>query len=155
MEIGFNAGHSAIAWLHSHPESTLQSFDLCSHAYTAATAEYVRRSFPGRFSLTCGDSTKTLPAFAAANPGKTFDTIHVDGGHSAPIPLSDIRASLSMAHASTKIVIDDTDIVESDGGWSGGDVTAAVRQVIDEGLVVIVEDPPSPCNKGNVVLRLA
>ena len=155
MEIGFNAGHSALIWLQGNPDLNLTSFDLCSHSYTQPTAEYVSKLFPGRFSLVCGDSTETVPAFAEANPGRAFDVIHVDGGHFEDMPLKDIRASFALSKPSTSIIVDDSCYVNTEG-WCGDTVDEAIKTVIDSGEATLHEDLPSAsCNWGNTVLRMA
>lgn len=44
-EIGFNAGHSAMEFLHASPGSTYVFFDLGEHAYTRPCADYIEAVF--------------------------------------------------------------------------------------------------------------
>lgn len=48
-ETGFNAGHGAFQWLAASDESTtLYSFDICTHTYSAQMSSYMLNHFPGR-----------------------------------------------------------------------------------------------------------
>ncbi len=58
MEIGFNAGHSALLFLMGNPTCTLQLFDLGDHAYTENCFDYLQQEFPNRLSIIWGDSTE-------------------------------------------------------------------------------------------------
>ena len=89
-EVGFNAGHSASAFLSTLPRTTVVSFDLCAWPYTNASFDQVRSEFgEDRLKLVCGDSQRTLPAYreALATHGSTggdggrFDAVFIDGGH--------------------------------------------------------------------------
>ena len=63
FEIGFNAGHSAIAWLAGSKKSRLFSFDIAAHDYVRPMADYIASQLPDRFSIAFGDSKVTVPAF--------------------------------------------------------------------------------------------
>ena len=61
MEIGFNAGHSALLFLAiTPPETKVVSFDLGEYAYVFAAKRYIDSVFPGRHTLVTGDSTNTI-----------------------------------------------------------------------------------------------
>eukprot|EP00439_Symbiodinium_sp_Y106_P077882 s410_g16.t1 len=51
VEIGFNAGHSALLMLTAHPKLQLIAFDLCEHAYTKPCFDILAAAFPGRLRL--------------------------------------------------------------------------------------------------------
>ena len=105
-ETGFNAGHSAFQWLVSSANTTkLFSFDICGHPYTLPMAEYITATFPGRFSLTCGDSTKTLPLMI--NLIHQCDLVIVDGGHSYDVALKDLFNFQKLANRDHHLVIID------------------------------------------------
>jgi predicted O-methyltransferase YrrM len=107
MEIGFNAGHSAEVFLANNPELTLLSFDLGFHAYGKVAKEYIDTKYPGRHQIIWGDSTKTVPEYINANPGKTFDLIFVDGGHMYDIAAADVASCAALANANTIVAVDD------------------------------------------------
>ncbi len=117
LEIGFNAGHSAVLFLEGAGAAadglTFTVFDLAEHAYVQPCLEYVHRAFTKtNIQYFEGDSTKTLPAFLAANPDKkgTYDVVHVDGGHDRDIVLSDVSAAVDLVRVGGLMILDDTNI---------------------------------------------
>eukprot|EP00966_Prymnesium_polylepis_P302415 6986830-Prymnesium_polylepis.1 len=60
LEIGFNGGHSATLALIANPKLDYHAIDLCEHNYTRRCFQLLRFRFPGRVTLTCGDSTVSL-----------------------------------------------------------------------------------------------
>lgn len=98
LEIGFNAGHSALILLISNPTSQITFFDICEHKYTLKCFQYLDKLFPNRMKLVSGDSTKTLPEFYSANKNKEFDLIHIDGGHTSTIANLDFYNSYKMCN---------------------------------------------------------
>jgi FkbM family methyltransferase len=119
MEIGFNAGHSALLFLAITPPTTkVVSFDLGEYAYVFAAKRYIDSLFPGRHTLVTGDSTVTIPKYEEqvahrmkdtnTAPPMRFDIIFIDGGHQNDIPLKDILNSQRLASgADTVVAIDD------------------------------------------------
>ncbi len=106
LEIGFNAGLSAAAFLEAHPQAHVVSFDLAERAYVAACAERLRARFPGRLHLVIGDSRETLPRFAALS-GNRFDLVLVDGGHTEEVCRADVRNARAAAAPDALVVVDD------------------------------------------------
>ncbi|KAI9018364.1 hypothetical protein DFJ74DRAFT_708559 [Hyaloraphidium curvatum] len=106
-ETGFNAGHSAVNFLSSNPDVHLYAFDLLGHNYSQAALEAVSALFPGRLHVTGGDSSVTLPAFAAEHGGGLCDFVSVDGGHWYEAAISDLRNFRKMAAPRNLVVIDD------------------------------------------------
>ena len=80
LEVGFNAGLGAAAFLEASPQAHVVSFDLALHPYVSACAERLRLRFPNRFHLVIGDSRATVPHYAARIGGR-FDLLLIDGGH--------------------------------------------------------------------------
>jgi hypothetical protein len=105
LEIGFNAGHSALLYLLANPYSKIHFFDLGEHQYSRMCFDYLNHNFPGRLSVTWGDSTVTIPQY----PITLFDFIHIDGGHTRFIAESDFHNCRSLARSHTLLMIDDYD----------------------------------------------
>lgn len=106
-ETGFNAGHSALRFL-VLSDAHVYEFDLGMHDYSHESAVFLQRSFPGRLTVTWGDSTVSLPNFSQANPSVKCDIIIVDGGHDFHVAMADLRNFMRMASTSHTLVIDDT-----------------------------------------------
>jgi hypothetical protein len=101
-------GHSAIAWLGSIPGAHLYSFDLGSHDYIGNGSLFVDRLFPGRLTLTLGDSVASVPRFFRENPLVFCDIVHVDGGHTFEIAMADLENLGARLTENGLIFIDDT-----------------------------------------------
>ena len=103
LEIGFNAGHSALLFLLSNPLSKLTVVDLLTHPYAQDCFDYLNTEFPSRLHLICGDSRTVLESLS----GQEFDLIHLDGGKELTIT-SDLSLTRGLAAPDHVIVIDDT-----------------------------------------------
>ena len=115
-EIGFNAGHSALYWLAASHKTSLLSFDIGVHAYSKVMADYMSLTYPGRFQIVWGSSTKSVPKFIneAQNSGHMIacDIIVVDGGHKYGEAIADLRNMRAFARSPRHLlVIDDTPCV--------------------------------------------
>lgn len=108
MEIGFNGGHSSEFFLSMNESVNITSFDLGEWDYVKVGKEYIDMTFPGRHVLVLGDSTKSINKYNIMNPGKKFDFIFVDGGHTYEIAMADLKNSAKFAHKDTIVAIDDT-----------------------------------------------
>ena len=106
-EIGFNAGFSSFAFLSASPDTRVVSFDLGEHAYTRTAKKLIDKKFPGRHTLVCGDSTKTLPDYKAKHPDLYFDLAFIDGGHDYEVAKADIVNMRSFCTAKSAVIIDD------------------------------------------------
>jgi len=106
-ETGFNAGDSAMRFL-AQSNATLYEFDLGRYDYSLAAANFTKDNFPGRFHITWGDSSVTVPAFHKAHPEVKCDLVIVDGGHSYDIALADLTNFMSMAAEKHVLFLDDT-----------------------------------------------
>lgn len=80
-EIGFNAGHSALAFLHGLSNANVLSFDLGVHEYVTVARDILQERYPGRLELVLGDSAETVPRYFAQNPHKRCNIIFIDGSH--------------------------------------------------------------------------
>ena len=105
-EIGFNLGHSAFMWLVGS-KAKLYSFDLGHHGYVRGMAEYMSKTFPGRFNITYGSSEKTVPEFTKANPDIKCNILSVDGAHTYHMAKTDMTNFQKLASNVKNVLIFD------------------------------------------------
>jgi len=98
LEVGVNAGHSALLALSSSAGLEYYGVDIVSHSYTNPCVDFLKSEFPGRVHLFPGDSREVLPWLAARGDEPGFDLLHVDGGHTTEVCLSDMTNCIRMAH---------------------------------------------------------
>ncbi len=110
LEIGINAGHSALWILHNNPQITYHGVDIYSHAYTHAAERFLKETFKDRVYFYQGDSVHMLPDIRARNHGIVFDVAHIDGLHTLDHCKTDTFNALSMSTEDSWIIIDDTDL---------------------------------------------
>lgn len=110
LEIGLNAGHSALLALYSNPTLHFFAVDIGTHAYTSHAATFLKEKFGHRFHFFHGDSLEVLPAIFLERPALRFDAIHLDGGHTAAILTADISNSIRMSENNATFIIDDINV---------------------------------------------
>jgi hypothetical protein len=98
LEVGVNAGHSALLALSSNPRLEYYGVDIMSHAYTAECVDFLKGEFPGRVHLFTGDSREVLPWIVSRRAELTFDLFHVDGGHTDEVCRSDMSNCIRIAN---------------------------------------------------------
>lgn len=104
LDIGFNAGHSAVLMLLSSPAVTVLSFDLGIQPYAQQCADYVARSFPGRFEVVWGDTRETLRRRLGTEPDHRFDLVFIDGGNSAETRRSNMQDCRRVAAVGSVVI---------------------------------------------------
>jgi predicted O-methyltransferase YrrM len=107
MEIGFNAGHSAIFMLVANPTLRLTCFDINEHKYTKPCADFVKEIFGDRFTIVYGDSTVTVAQYEHKQP---YDAAHIDGGHALTVAEKDWKNTYPLVRNGGIIVFDDTQL---------------------------------------------
>lgn len=107
LEIGFNAGYSALLMLMSNPHINLTCVDINSHKYTSNCFQTIKEDY-SNINIIYGSSTTILPDLHKQN--KTYDIIHIDGGHSRPLVKADVNNSIKLSHSGTHLIIDDTNL---------------------------------------------
>jgi hypothetical protein len=109
LEVGVNAGHSALLALSSNPRLEYYGVDILSHAYTAECVDYLKGEFPGRVHLFPGDSQEVLPWLVNRRAELTFDIFHVDGGHTSEVCQSDMTNCIRIARGQRgrHLILDD------------------------------------------------
>ena len=96
LEVGVNAGHGALLALSSNPRLEYYGVDILTHGYTVDCVDFLKGEFPGRVHLFPGDSREVLPWLAERRGELNFDLIHVDGGHTSEVCLSDMTYAVRM-----------------------------------------------------------
>lgn len=135
LEIGFNAGHSALTFL-QNPTASVTSIDLGAHAYCLGAKTFIDKVYPGRHTLIIGDSTQSLPRYIQEHPSSRFDVIFIDGGHDYEIAKADLYNCLKLAHDDTLIIMDDV-IMPTEGRdmeWTVGP-SRVWREAIADGRI--------------------
>ena len=103
LEIGFNAGHSALIMLLVNNKSKITIIDTCEPYYTEECFNYLNRLFPKRLKLVKGDSTKVVDELK----GEKFDLIHYDRGKEKTI-YEDLKNTFKLVEKNHILLIDDT-----------------------------------------------
>jgi predicted O-methyltransferase YrrM len=118
VEIGFNAGHSAMTLLASNHKIKLTTF-----TYQAVTegVEFVKKYYSSRFEVVFGPSQSTVKKWLPTVPKGYIDLMIIDGNHTYPAPREDFMMLLSRAHIGTRYIFDGaykdcSDVVEA--GWA-------------------------------------
>ena len=102
LEIGFNAGFSALLMLETNPSINLTCVDIGQHKYTKPCFDKIQEKFGNRIQLKIGDSTKVLPRIQ-----DKFDMIHIDGAHDVTVATNDIINSYHLALDNSIMIMDD------------------------------------------------
>jgi hypothetical protein len=97
IEIGVNAGHSALLALSANPDLIYYGVDIHYHKYTIECINYLAKEFPGRVHNFAGDSREVLPYLADHRADLDFDIFHVDGGHTSEICRADVGNCIRLA----------------------------------------------------------
>ena len=97
LEIGVNAGHSALLSLSANEDLVYRGVDIGQHKYTEPCVRYLMHEFPGRVNVHFGDSREVLPYLATHRRDLNFDLFHVDGGHTTELCRADISNCLRLA----------------------------------------------------------
>jgi len=97
LEVGVNAGHSALLALSASPKLEYYGVDIMSHPYTAECVDFLKGEFPGRVHLFPGDSREVLPWLVNRRAELSFDVFHVDGGHTSDVCQSDMANCIRIA----------------------------------------------------------
>lgn len=105
MEIGYNAGYSAIYFLNKFKNANLLSLDLNLHEYCFASKLFIDYHYPGRHMYIAGDSFVQLDSLKIFSETK-FDLIFVDGGHDLQTAYYDLVKSAEFATKDTYLILD-------------------------------------------------
>ena len=109
LEVGFNAGHSALLALMSQPDLMYTGVDICQTTYTIPCAKYMAQAFKDRFTMFKGDSREILPRLATHHTDRSFDVFHIDGDHDESPVRTDISNVLRISPLNGLVILDDID----------------------------------------------
>jgi hypothetical protein len=120
MEIGMNAGHSVVAYLHNCPDLVVHAVDICEHPYVKDCAEALEAEYGDRFQFgQCDSQTINKDGLIG------YDLVRIDGGHHIANVTSDYdKCKVSGVKY---IIFDDLEMVQ-------------IRQLVDH----IVKSPNHP-----------
>ena len=111
-EIGFNAGHSAIVWLHGSA-AVLKEFDvgpMKGVPWHNGSRAFIEAIYPSRVQFFIGDSRETVAHYAkrvAAGLEPPCDLWYVDGLHSDNGPSADLHNALRASSPRAYVIADD------------------------------------------------
>ena len=104
LEIGFNAGFSALLCLLSNPTVSITCVDIGVHSYVVPCFNTLKSVFGDRIELIIGNSNTVLP-----NINGSFDIIHIDGSHDPILARNDIINTKRLAADEAYLIMDDVD----------------------------------------------
>lgn len=113
LEIGLNAGHSALLMLLANPNAILYCFDICDHRYTKLCFQYLYENFGGRVMLYEGDSNVTVPMFMK----EACDLYHIDGSNDYYIANIDFYACRALSKFNSIVIFDDVNMSHLRSLW--------------------------------------
>lgn len=119
LEIGFNAGHTALLMLAANENCHIYSFDTCSHIYTKPCLNYLNLNFNNRITMYEGNSHDTLKKCHEDNPNLKVDAIHIDGCHAYLHANIDFFLTKKFAKNGTYCIFDDTNNTALKSLWDG------------------------------------
>ncbi len=96
LEIGFNAGHSALLALEANPALRYIGIDIGRTDYTRICADILNAHYSDRFELIIGSSLDEFPKMFFHKYCSDIDLIHIDGGHAEDIVIEDTANALRM-----------------------------------------------------------
>lgn len=107
LEIGFNAGFSALLMLLTTSDTFITCVDICEHKYTMPCYNWINEHFSDRIKLIKGDSKQILNHLIEQK--EYYDMIHIDGGHDILNVFYDIQNSIKLSKQDTILIMDDYD----------------------------------------------
>jgi hypothetical protein len=93
-----------------NPTAEYLLFDLNNHKYTLPTFNYIKEQFPTtKINIIFGNSIETINKYIIDNPNdtKSYDLIHLDGGHTEDIFSHDYMNSKKLINEKGIIIFDD------------------------------------------------
>jgi len=107
LEIGFNAGFSALLMKMSYPDLKMTCIDINYHHYVKPCFDQISGDF-NNINIILESSNTALQNLQ--NDKKIYDLIHIDGDHSLEGARKDFENCLKLSKKGTVIIFDDTNI---------------------------------------------
>lgn len=107
MEIGFNAGYSALLALDSNPGASYICIDAGENPLTKICGAIIQAAFPGRCHLMFGTSQEILDNIARTGELGSIDVIHVNGARDARAAQADVLYALSLIRPAGIVLVGD------------------------------------------------
>lgn len=108
LEVGFDSGSSALAFLRACPEATLTSIDISS--CEAGNAVLAQSGASERHTFIHADSRIYLPEWLKRlNENEKFDYIFIDGDHDYDPAAQDLANAINFLADGGTILVDDCD----------------------------------------------
>ncbi len=130
LELGFNAGHSALLFLLGcQPDAEITFLDIGGHPYVLPCLEYLKRvSSSIKRNMIIGNSLHLLPKMVLKEGQKEkYDIIHMDGGHANECVINDLIFLYMLLKPGGYLIVDDAD----------GFILEQVRNFVSLGLVEV------------------
>jgi predicted O-methyltransferase YrrM len=108
LEIGFNAGNSALVFLMANPYIHLYAVDICIHSYIKPCVDYLNKHFNNRVTLYEGDSLSVVPTLKKLS--KSIGIYHIDGWHAKKGITGDMKNCFELSENSSYVIVDDCNI---------------------------------------------
>jgi hypothetical protein len=112
LEVGFNAGHSALLLLLGcDPDAEITFLDIGGHPYVLPCFEYLKRISPTvKRDLVLGNTLHTLPTLVLKEGQREkYDIIHMDGGHAPECVINDLILLYMLVKPGGYLIVDDAD----------------------------------------------
>jgi predicted O-methyltransferase YrrM len=107
LEIGFNAGNSALLFLTANPKIKFYAVDIVLHSYVKKCVDYLNSVFDNRIILLEGSSLDVLPKLER-NLGDEISLYHIDGWHVLEGIQADLKNCFELSKDGAFIITDDT-----------------------------------------------
>lgn len=106
LEIGFNAGHSAMLFLLANPNVKVTTIDIGDHMYVYPCANYMKTLFPDRFEIIYANSIQMSSLSELQK--NTYDGLHIDGSKADRMHIFDFLNSLCYLKDECYVIYNDS-----------------------------------------------
>lgn len=140
VEVGFNAGHSALLLLTANPDLIYTGIDICTHGYTSTCYEYLKSVFGDRVRLTKGNSVEQLPLLYSIYPDLKDKSIGwiIDGCHLIDIAKIDAYNVVEvLANDGELLLFDDIDAYP-------GHIKQMMETYVQQGNLTVITEMATP-----------